>query len=933
VSESPPVKRAILSGINELFGPGGEAEPSDDPDTSGVVEQPAPEPDQGPADRGAGEELAEDSPAEEPAGDSPGEEPAEDSPEDAGSVIMDRSAEPMEPAADRTDDEGELSMSAEERQPTATTVAVTHPEFPGLASRDPAARRRALDGIVASGLPQRSVPAVAGLLHDPERGIRVAALEALAARPDEVHPSVVRQALRDPSDEVRAAAVRLAAARSARDVPEVFSLVGERQWPAAQFAALQSLPRWVSASGIGQQELEAMLDALADMDSDPAPSEHAGLAALAGAVERTRLVGALESSGSRRLGAARLLLQEGSAASLREIAAFVDDPEPEVARLGRLAADRLAAGLVDEQVGTAETRPGYSGGPEEDFEAQLEPRSEMVAGLARALGDPDEGVRIRAAEALWAIDRGALVDWTLSALGSSEQEHVLLAAQVAEAAGLDEAAADLLARGATEARDARGPFARALASLSLAPAELVGLVTRLDGRVRADAVRMLWQVGGRSLLPALRPLLEDASATVRVAALEVFGHSGDELTIEVAQRVLERDSSPVVRATAISVIGRAGLDQRSTSLAQALADPDPDVRATAVEVLPAGMGRHAADLLLEALSDRDERVWQAAIRHLASVPDRDRALVWQAIERAPATRREHLVAALERASVERLALLALDHLGSPDAAERTLAIALAGRAGTPECVLGIVTALQDPAPTVRRTAASALHSLHSPESIDGLSRALSDPDVEVRVEAVRALSVIDDDSVLDPLIMALKDPEMRVREVASEALVRWRSPAVARRLAVALTNPSLRRPAGEVLGRMGSSAVDPLVEILVGDDPELAATVGALLDNLVGADAFLARLGAMDPVERLRAVEALGAMGGERGVDGLIRALSDPVESIRVRAVTLLGEIEDERVFEAVKQAFLSDPVQEVVSAAEQALRLLQGGEELSEQD
>ncbi len=884
MSESPPVKRAILSGLTGLFRSGEDADP-------------------------AGE-----------------------TPESDDDVMMDPSTEPFEPVDDRTDDDSvEVRMPAPEPElePTTLPVVVARDEFPGLASRDPLARRRALDVIAGRGLTDHDVPAVAGLLQDPERGIRVAALEVLTARPEAVDASVVRQALRDPSDEVRAAAVRLAAARPSRDLPEVFSLVAERQWPAAQQAALQALPRAVASFGIGAEELDAMLDALAAMESDPGPTEHGGLAAMAASVGRARLAAALEVPGTRRVGAARLVLQDGSAASLRELAGHADDPDLDLARLGRAAADRLAAAGVDEAFEDSEA-DGADGGPseQETFEAELGPRGEMVAGLARALGDPDEAVRARAREALRAIERGTLVDWTLAALASNDPDQVLLAAQVAEAAGVTEAAPELLARGAAASANARGPFTRALTSLTLAPEELVDMATRLDGRFRQEAVRMLWQVGGRSILPALQPLLEDASATVRVAALEVFGHSGDAQTIEVAQRVLERDSSPVVRATAISVIGRAGLDQRSASLAQALADPDPDVRATAVEVLPAGMGRHATDLLLEALSDHDERVWQAAIRHLASVPDRDRSIVWQAIERCPATRREHLVAALERSSAERLALLALDHLTSPDAAERTLAIVLAGRAGTPECVRGIVTALQDPAPTVRRTAASALHSMHSAESIEGLSRALSDPDVEVRVEAVRALSVIDDDTVLDALITALKDPEMRVRDVAAEALVRWRSPAVARRLAVALTNPSLRRPAGEVLGRMGTSAVDPLVEILMEDDPELAATVGALLDSLVGADAFLSRLGAMDPSERLRAVEALGAMGGERGVDGLIRALSDPIESIRVRAVTLLGDVADDRAFEVVKQAFLSDPVQEVVSAAEASLRRLQGGGE-----
>ncbi len=128
---------------------------------------------------------------------------------------------------------------------------------------------------------------------------------------------------------------------------------------------------------------------------------------------------------------------------------------------------------------------------------------------------------------------------------------------------------------------------------------------------------------------------------------------------------------------------------------------------------------------------------------------------------------------------------------------------------------------------------------------------------------------------------------------------------------------------------MGTAAVDPLVDILLDDeDRDLSATVGQILQDLVGPDLFLDRLSSMDADERLRAVEVLGAIGGERGLDGMIRALSDPVETVRIRAVTLLGEAASPRAFEAVKRTFLSDPVLEVVTAAEEALRRLQPGGE-----
>ena len=104
--------------------------------------------------------------------------------------------------------------------------------------------------------------------------------------------------------------------------------------------------------------------------------------------------------------------------------------------------------------------------------------------------------------------------------------------------------------------------------------------------------------------------------------------------------------------------------------------------------------------------------------------------------------------------------------------------------------------------------------------------------------------------------------------------------------------------------------------------------MGQLLQDLVGPDPFLDRLSSMDPDERMRAVEVLGALGGDQALEGMIRALSDPVEKVRIRAVTLLGDTGSPRAFEAVKQTFLSDPVLEVVAAAEEALRRLQPPED-----
>ncbi len=588
-------------------------------------------------------------------------------------------------------------------------MAAYEPPPAGLFSRAAAERRETLARIVERGVNDEDVDGLLRLLQDPERDIRRGAIEALAQRADHVGAAAVRQALLDPTDDVRAAAVRLAGARSASDVPEVLPLVASRHWPLAQQAALDVIPGLVARAGLTEPDLEALLAAIGHLDSQPVEAERGGFAALAEAIGRDHLIAALETGGATALGAGRLLVEEGSDQSLRAVAARTAEPDEEMRNLAQGAADLLGEEPEMEEETLVEEEPAREAVEQEEAPYDA-PQSEMLAGLARALHDPDDMVRRRARDALAGLDRGTLSGWVRDSLRGRDDERAALAAEVAGVAALTEAAPEVLVRATAFEPEARGSFVRALSSFQMESQAMVGLAHGVDPSRRPEAIRVVWQVAGRPALAHLRGLLEDSQAAVRVAVLDAFGDSGDPSAIEVAAGVLERDSSPVVRATAIQVIGRAGIEQREAALAQALTDPDPDVRATAVEALPAGMGPRAGQLLLDALSDQDERVWRAAIRHLSSLPERDRGVAWQAILRCPDSRREELVTTLERTSSEALALLAMDHLSSPDPSERALAITLAGRAGRPESARAIAGALQDPSPQVRRMAARALTS-------------------------------------------------------------------------------------------------------------------------------------------------------------------------------------------------------------------------------
>jgi HEAT repeat protein len=813
---------------------------------------------------------------------------------------------------------------------------------PGLSSPLAEERRRALDAMAGRGVEAHEVEAVAGLLLDPDRQIRVLACRALLPRAAEVAPEPVSRALSDPIDEVRASAVPLAAATGAHHRAELALLCGARRWPLAQRAALAALPQLVRATGILDADVSALLHAVAQMSPPPSVEERSGLGELARAVGPERLSTFLGFPDDRRLGAVRLLAEEGSEPARAALAGLLEDPAEEI----RLAAHRaeMAAGMApspaarpeaasaEEPVvvpgepvpaATHEPDPAEAGAPTET--PALEP--EVFAAMARGLEDPDEAVRERARRGVQAVPARVRLAWTRQALRSQELREAALGARVAEETALSrELARDLLERAAILGRDDRPPFVSALAAAGLPLDGLVELLQDVEPAVRHDAVGVLWEVGGSDAVPALQAALADPSAAVRMAVLDLIGTSGDPSAAEVAGRVLATDSSPAVRAAALQAAVGAPASDRRSLLERALDDPDPDVRATAIDVLAGGLSEDASGHLMEALDDPDERVRDAAARALAALPRWDLPTLWAALSRAEPEQVEQLLSMLDDERAEALGELALSRLGEPEPADRAFAVELVGRLGLPGAVEAAGVALRDPAVAVRRVAARSLAGVDRLESIPTLRAGLSDPDPSVRIEVARALALIDDDEVSRVLIEALGDPDVAVREVAGDALVQRSSPAVARELGRALAATETRTTAAQVLSRMGPMAVEPLIDALPTDDPDLRTAVGRVLEGLVGREPFLVQLGSLELEERLRAVEALGAMGGPHAVDGLARTLSDPDSSIRVRVLSLLGELDDPRAFEPVKRTFLHDPVNEVVAAAETALQLLSPG-------
>jgi HEAT repeat protein len=770
------------------------------------------------------------------------------------------------------------------------------PAGPSLRSRDPAERREALLALGDHEPTHDELEAAASLMLDPDAEIRTLALHTLARYPGRLESATIRQALQDPADEVRALAVRVAASRGPQDVGMLMPLVGARGWPDTQKAVLEILPSVLALAAPEPEELDPLLSAVAELDPPPHEWEREAFAKVAGAIGTAPLIDALTLPDLRRLGAVRLLSEDRSQTVREALAVRAGDPIDEIRRAGTAAVEELARAAAPSE-------------PE-----QSEPKD--ISTLARSVRD-DAPAEVEAAlSALAEIPREDVVEWAKAQLASSDPDAVIFVAGVAVVLCLHEIATPLLEQTAALSAERRRTVVDVLAEFP-EPDDLAVSLTVVALDRRPEAVRVVWQAAGRRVAPRLRFLLADPSSEVRVAVVDVLGQSGDPASIEKLAGLVSTDTSPDVRAAAVRAIARAGAE--IDEVTRALQDGDASVRAAAVRHLPADPADRIGPILAEALADGDGRVRHAAMERLAGVSSADRQLAWSAVQQVRPEERSALLEAFVRNDKGLIVDIAFEHLHSSDEDERALAIETVGWGASQASVEAAIRALGDPTTVVRRVAAGALGRLRDRSAVAALGNALGDPDAEVRSGAIRALGVIDDEAVLSYLVAALQDPDQSVRETASHVLTGWSSPAVAKRLAGVLTVPSLRESATDLLLRIGPTSVELLIDVLRQGTPELRGTVGPLLNSLVGVGEFVRRMDSLEPDRRLRAAEALGAIGGPEAVDTLVEALSDPDEHVRQRAAQLLGALGDARTAPAVA-GLLDDPVPEVVAAAREAL-------------
>ena len=210
-------------------------------------------------------------------------------------------------------------------------------------------------------------------------------------------------------------------------------------------------------------------------------------------------------------------------------------------------------------------------------------------------------------------------------------------------------------------------------------------------------------------------------------------------------------------------------------------------------------------------------------------------------------------------------------------------------------------ATQTNAAQVRMHAAKMIGQLKAEEAIPSLIYLLADLDVYVRTESIKALTAIGEASI-DPLIEVLDtDAQNILPDENSNEYVELTSNY--HYLANAYIDTTRREnhrmrtqaAAAQALGALkAEEAISRLISLL--DDDDLRASAGAALQAMKGV-----------------------------AIPGLINALKDPRDDVRIRSAEVLVGIIDLRSVDGLSEALMTDARKDVRAAAAKTLSVLRG--------
>ncbi|MBE5228871.1 MAG: HEAT repeat domain-containing protein [Microcystis aeruginosa PMC 728.11] len=398
--------------------------------------------------------------------------------------------------------------------------------------------------------------------------------------------------------------------------------------------------------------------------------------------------------------------------------------------------------------------------------------------------------------------------------------------------------------------------------------QTVGLVLGLDVPKRFK-VQLLGLTKSNEVVNELNQALKDSDRSVRRNASEALAKIGSETAIPGLLKALE-DSDRSVRRNASEALAKIGSETAIPGLLKALEDSDRYVRRNASEALAKIGSETAIAGLLKALEHSNRYVHRRAAAALGKIGTETAiAGLLKALEHSDEYFRWEAAFALGKIGSETAIPELLKALEHSDEYFRSNAAAALGKIGSETAIPELLKALEDSHSFVRWEAAFALGKIGTETAIPGLLKALEDSDALVRCKAAFALDEIGSETAIAGLLKALED-----------------------------SNKDVRGNAAEALGEIGSeTAITGLLKALKHSDDDVSSNAAAAFANIPGL------LEALEDSIRMHRVEALGKIGSETAIAGLVKALEDSNKDVRKNAAFALGEIGSETAIAGLLKA------------------------------
>ena len=473
---------------------------------------------------------------------------------------------------------------------------------------------------------------------------------------------------------------------------------------------------------------------------------------------------------------------------------------------------------------------------------------------------------------------------------------------------------------------------------------LIGCLGDINDQVRARAASALGKLGDRRAVPDLiRMMLSDPVPYVRIQVVRALGALGDSRALHYLIDAL-KDGEWWVRIRVVEALEQLG-DQAIDPLQLALEDRDAEVRARAAmtlerlgaldtlvarlaefdpgareKLLVAGQAG-VVEILIEALEHADARVRFVIVEILGEIrnPAVSVALVVR-LEKEPDPRiRAAVVRALATLQETSAAVAISKRLGDPHDAIRIEAVRALERIPVSDPLELLGPAMHDPEPRVRAGAAVVLGKVGDDAAIPALLELLRDADTAVRTEAARALGFLRAELAVPRLMESFHDHDVAVQVASARALGQIGSPACLETLVRGLENarPELGGAIAWAVGQITWDDPERLIDVLFqGNDR--SSRLGALaalaqMGHAVGRELIRSMLGDADEMVVAEAVRRLGQVRDRDAIPDLHALLSSPVESTRLAVLEALCHIGEPASLPVLRRAIFdpSEPVRE----------------------